>query len=231
MTPLNVRAVLYLRARDGNELLATVTEDDAERFGRGHRPAWARLSPDRFLLFDRVTEPAAAGRRLRRPAWRASSSTSSPRSTSRGKPPVLAVDKVDLAANDGEIVALLGSSGCGKTSTLRMIAGFEDVTSGSIRVGDRLIHALLPKERGVAMAFEGYALYPPLTVRDNIGFALLRERRPRAEIAERVAAVAALLEIATSSTATRPPSRPRQRGAARAPVRRAPVSLLDEPMS
>jgi multiple sugar transport system ATP-binding protein len=153
---------------------------------------------------------------------------------SRGKPPVLAVDKVDLAANDGEIVALLGSSGCGKTSTLRMIAGFEDVSSGSIRVGDRPIHALLPKERGVAMAFEGYALYPPLTVRDNIGFALLRERRPRAEIAERVAAVAALLEI-EGILDRYPPTisagQQQRASLARALVRRAPVSLLDEPMS
>ncbi len=96
---------------------------------------------------------------------------------SRGKPPVLAVDKVDLAAGPGEIVGLLGSSGCGKTSTLRMIAGFEDVSSGSINIGDRPIQDLLPKDRGVAMAFEGYALYPPLTIRDNIGFALLRERQ------------------------------------------------------
>ena len=68
--------------------------------------------------------------------------------------------------------ALLGSSGCGKTSTLRMIAGFEDVTDGSIALGGRPIHTLPPAQRGVAMAFEGYSLYPPLTVRDNIAFAL-----------------------------------------------------------
>ena len=81
--------------------------------------------------------------------------------------------------DDGEIVGLLGSSGCGKTSTLRMIAGFEDVSEGAIRARARPIHELPPKDRDVAMAFEGYALYPPLTMRDNIGFALLRERRPR----------------------------------------------------
>ena len=109
---------------------------------------------------------------------------------SRGKPPVLAVDGVDLQAGEGEIVGLLGSSGCGKTSTLRMIAGFEDVSSGTIRVGDRPIQALPPKDRGVAMAFEGYALYPPLTIRDNIGFALLRERRSREEVARRVGEIA-----------------------------------------
>jgi multiple sugar transport system ATP-binding protein len=147
---------------------------------------------------------------------------------------VRAVDKLDLAIGDGEIVALLGSSGCGKTSTLRMIAGFEDVTSGSIRVGDRPIHTLLPKDRGVAMAFEGYALYPPLTIRDNIGFALLREKRPRQEIAQRVAEVARLLEIEDIRD-RHPPTisagQQQRTSLARALIRRAPVSLLDEPMS
>jgi multiple sugar transport system ATP-binding protein len=153
---------------------------------------------------------------------------------SRGKAPVLAVDRLDLAAEDGEIVGLLGSSGCGKTSTLRMIAGFEDVTSGSIRVGDRPIHALMPKDRGVAMAFEGYALYPPLTVRDNIGFALLRDRRPKQEITARVAEVAALLEIEPVLDRYPPTisaGQQQRASLARALIRRAPVSLLDEPMS
>lgn len=153
---------------------------------------------------------------------------------SRGKSPVLAVDALDLAIKDGEIVGLLGSSGCGKTSTLRMIAGFEDVTSGSIKVGDRPIHTLMPKDRGVAMAFEGYALYPPLTIRDNIGFALLRERRPRAEIAGRVGEVASLLEI-EDILDRYPPTisagQQQRASLARALIRRAPVSLLDEPMS
>ena len=76
----------------------------------------------------------------------------------RRQAPVLAVDAVDMAIRDGEIVGLLGSSGCGKTSTLRMIAGFEDVTSGAIKVGERVINTLLPAERNIAMAFEGYAL-------------------------------------------------------------------------
>jgi multiple sugar transport system ATP-binding protein len=147
---------------------------------------------------------------------------------------VRAVDDLDLAIGDGEIVALLGSSGCGKTSTLRMIAGFEDVTSGSIKVGERPIHALLPKDRGVAMAFEGYALYPPLTIRDNIGFALLREKRPRQEIAQRVAGVARLLEI-EDILERHPPTisagQQQRTSLARALIRRAPVSLLDEPMS
>ena len=197
VTPLNVRAVLYLRSRDGEELLATVAEDDALRFGRGHRAglgaAAARALPRRSIRRRRPALPAAA----EETAMAASPSTGvSKVYRTRGKAPVLAVDKVDLAADDGEIVGLLGSSGCGKTSTLRMIAGFEDVTSGAIRVGDRPIHGLLPKDRGVAMAFEGYALYPPLTIRDNIGFALLRERRPRDGGRRRVSRRSpALLEI------------------------------------
>jgi multiple sugar transport system ATP-binding protein len=153
---------------------------------------------------------------------------------SRGEPAVLAVDRLDLGVNDGEIVGLLGSSGCGKTSTLRMIAGFETVSSGSIRIGERPVHELLPKDRGVAMAFEGYALYPPLTIRDNIGFALLRERRPRQEIAARVGEIARLLEI-ENILDRHPPTisagQQQRTSLARALIRRAPVSLLDEPMS
>ncbi|MFL5332170.1 MAG: ABC transporter ATP-binding protein [Geminicoccaceae bacterium] len=153
---------------------------------------------------------------------------------SRGKQPVLAVDRVDLAAGEGEIVGLLGSSGCGKTSTLRMIAGFEDVSSGAIRVGDKAIQALPPKDRGVAMAFEGYALYPPLTIRDNIGFALLRERRSREEVARRVGEIAGLLEIGDILDRFPPTisaGQQQRTSLARALVRRAAISLLDEPMS
>ena len=153
---------------------------------------------------------------------------------SRGNAPVTAVDNVDLTVNDGEIVALLGSSGCGKTSSLRMIAGFEDVSSGAIRTGDRPIHDLLPKDRGVAMAFEGYALYPPLTIRDNIGFALLRERRPRDEVRSRVGEIARLIEI-EDILDRYPPTisagQQQRTSLARALIRRADVSLLDEPMS
>ena len=153
---------------------------------------------------------------------------------SRGKAPVLAVDKVDLAAGPGEIVGLLGSSGCGKTSTLRMIAGFEDVSEGAIRSGDRPVQGLPPKDRGVAMAFEGYALYPPLTIRDNIGFALLRERRPRDEVAKRVGEIAGLLEIGDILDRYPPTisaGQQQRTSLARALVRRAAITLLDEPMS
>ncbi len=148
--------------------------------------------------------------------------------------PVLAVDAVDMAIADGEIVGLLGSSGCGKTSTLRMIAGFEDVTSGAIEVGERVINDLLPAERNIAMAFEGYALYPPLRVKDNIGFALLRDRQPRAEVDRKVKEVAALLEI-ESALERYPPmisaGQQQRTSLARALIRSADVFLLDEPMS
>src|SRR5262249_30883768 len=147
---------------------------------------------------------------------------------------VLAVDKVDLEVNDGEIVGLLGSSGCGKTSTLRMIAGFESATEGTIRCGGREIQDLAPSQRDVAMALEGLALYPPLGLRDNIGFALLRERRPRGEIDQRVGEIASLLEIA--DILERYPGsisagQQQRTSLARALIRRAPLSLLDEPMS
>ncbi len=151
----------------------------------------------------------------------------------RGKP-VLAVDAVDMAVADGEIIGLLGSSGCGKTSTLRMIAGFEDVTSGHIEVGGRMIDNLLPAERNIAMAFEGYALYPPLRVRDNIGFALLRDRQPRAEVKRQVEEIAELLEIVPALDRYPPTisaGQQQRTSLARALIRKADVFLLDEPMS
>lgn len=147
---------------------------------------------------------------------------------------LVAVDRLSLALEDGQVMALLGSSGCGKTSTLRMIAGFEEVSTGAIRVGGREIHGLAPAKRNVAMAFEGYSLYPPLTVRDNIAFALLRDRTAKAEVERRVAEIAALLEI--EDVLGRYPvniaSGQQQRASlARALVREADLYLLDEPMS
>jgi multiple sugar transport system ATP-binding protein len=152
----------------------------------------------------------------------------------RRRAPVLAVKSVDLEVKDGEIVALLGSSGCGKTSTLRMIAGFEDVSEGAILIGGRPVHELPPARRDVAMAFEGYSLYPPLTVRNNIGFALLRERRSGTDVEGRVRKVAELLEITDileRYPTTISAGQQQRTSLARALVRRAPVSLFDEPMS
>ncbi len=145
-----------------------------------------------------------------------------------------AVDNLTMHIKDGEIVALLGSSGCGKTTSLRMVAGLESVTEGEIRVGDRMVNTLRPSERNVAMAFETYALYPPLRVRENIAFGLLRDRAPTAEIEKQVKTIAAMLEI-TDLLERFPPSisgGAQQRvSLARALIRNAAVHLLDEPMS
>jgi multiple sugar transport system ATP-binding protein len=145
-----------------------------------------------------------------------------------------AVDAVTMRIADGEIVALLGSSGCGKTSTLRMVAGFETVTEGKIRLGDRVVNTLRPAERNIAMAFEGYALYPPLKVRDNIAFSLLRDRTPKAEIDRRVTEISDMLELGPMLQRF-PPSlsggQQQRVSLARALIRRADIYLLDEPMS
>lgn len=147
--------------------------------------------------------------------------------------PVHAVKALTMNVLPGETVALLGSSGCGKTSTLRMIAGFEAVTHGIIAIKGRSIHQLPPAKRNVAMAFEGYSLYPPLTVRDNIGFALKSARLPKYEESKRVQNIAELLEI--TDILDRYPSsisggQQQRASLARALVRQAELYLLDEPM-
>jgi multiple sugar transport system ATP-binding protein len=152
---------------------------------------------------------------------------------SRGKPAVHAVRALDMDVKKGEIIALLGSSGCGKTSTLRMIAGFESVTAGSIVLNGRRIDQLPPARRGVAMAFEGYSLYPPLTVRENIAFALKSQQLSRADVTHRVEAIAQLVEIDDIlESIPRSISGGQQQRAslARALVRNADLYLLDEPM-
>jgi multiple sugar transport system ATP-binding protein len=151
----------------------------------------------------------------------------------RGKPPVTAVKDLNLDIRPGEITALLGSSGCGKTSTLRMIAGFEDVSAGAIRLDGVPIHTLPPARRGVAMAFEAYSLYPPLTIRENIDFALRSSRLASADRKRRVGEVAELLEI--SDILDKYPAfvsggQQQRAGLGRALVRNAKLCLLDEPM-
>ena len=145
-----------------------------------------------------------------------------------------AVDALTMHIKDGEIVALLGSSGCGKTTSLRMVAGLETITEGEIRIGERVVNTLRPSQRNVAMAFESYALYPPLRVRENIAFGLLRDRVAHGEIEKRVKRIAGMLEI-TDLLERYPPSisgGAQQRvSLARALIRNAAVHLLDEPMS
>ena len=147
--------------------------------------------------------------------------------------PVHAVRDLTMTVPDGDLVALLGSSGCGKTSTLRMIAGFEDVTRGHIMLAGRRIETLPPPRRRVAMAFEGYALYPPLTIEDNIGFGLAERGLDRAAAKRRVHEMAEMLEIG-AILQRRPNSlsggQQQRASLARALARDADLHLLDEPM-
>jgi multiple sugar transport system ATP-binding protein len=146
---------------------------------------------------------------------------------------VHAVKNLSINIEKGEIIALLGSSGCGKTSTLRMIAGFEEVSRGRIAIDGREVHMLPPVKRNVAMAFEGYSLYPPLTVRENIAFALKASKLPQAKVDEKVGDIARLLEI--EDILDRYPSsisggQQQRASLGRALVRDAALHLLDEPM-
>ena len=145
-----------------------------------------------------------------------------------------ALDRLDLVVGDGEFVVLVGPSGCGKTTSLRMVAGLETVDSGRIRIGDRDVTRVEPKDRDVAMVFQNYALYPHLTVAQNMGFALKIAKIPKPEIRERVLAAAKLLDL--QPFLDRKPKAlsggQRQRVAmGRAIVRRPQVFLMDEPLS
>ncbi|MCU1488057.1 MAG: transporter ATP-binding protein, partial [Actinomycetia bacterium] len=145
-----------------------------------------------------------------------------------------AITDLDLDVADGEFLVLVGPSGCGKSTALRMIAGLEDITSGTLRIGDQVVNDLPPKDRDIAMVFQNYALYPHMTVAQNIGFALKLAGRPKAEINQRVAAAAATLQL--EPWLDRKPGQlsggQRQRVAmGRAIVREPAVFLMDEPLS
>jgi multiple sugar transport system ATP-binding protein len=145
-----------------------------------------------------------------------------------------ALDNLDLVVGDGEFVVLVGPSGCGKTTSLRMVAGLETVDSGRIRIGNRDVTNVDPKDRDVAMVFQNYALYPHMTVAENMGFALKIAKTPKAEIQDRIVDAAKMLDL--QPYLDRKPKDlsggQRQRVAmGRAIVRRPQVFLMDEPLS
>jgi len=147
---------------------------------------------------------------------------------------VHAVKDVNLNIRDKEFVVLVGPSGCGKTTTLRMVAGLEEITGGEIAIGDRVVNDLPPKDRDIAMVFQNYALYPHMTVYDNMAFGLKMRKFPKAEIEKRVQDAADLLGI--RELLKRKPRQlsggQRQRVAVgRAIVRHPQVFLFDEPLS
>jgi multiple sugar transport system ATP-binding protein len=145
-----------------------------------------------------------------------------------------AVHDLDLDVAEGEFMVLVGPSGCGKTTALRMVAGLEDITEGNVRIGDQVVNDVEPKERDIAMVFQNYALYPHMTVAQNIGFALRLRKLPKAEIKQKVADAAELLGL-TEWLDRRPAQLSggqRQRVAmGRAIVREPSVFLMDEPLS
>jgi multiple sugar transport system ATP-binding protein len=145
-----------------------------------------------------------------------------------------AVDDLNIEVGDGEFLVLVGPSGCGKTTALRMLAGLEDITSGRIVIGDRVVNNVAPGSRDVAMVFQSYALYPHMTVYDNLAFGLRNYKVPKAEIGRRVQQAADVLEL--GDLLKRKPKQlsggQRQRVAlGRAIVREPKAFLMDEPLS
>jgi multiple sugar transport system ATP-binding protein len=146
----------------------------------------------------------------------------------------LAVEKLNLEIKDGEFVCLVGPSGCGKTTALRMIAGLEEITSGQVRIGDRVVNDLPPRDRDIAMVFQSYALYPHMSVYDNMAFGLQLRKTPKAQIESAVREAARILDL--ERFLERKPGQlsggQRQRVAlGRAIVREPAAFLMDEPLS
>jgi multiple sugar transport system ATP-binding protein len=145
-----------------------------------------------------------------------------------------AVHEFDLDIGDGELMVLVGPSGCGKTTALRMLAGLEEISEGEIRIGDRVVNDLTPKDRDIAMVFQSYALYPHMTVEQNLAFGLKLRKLPKKDVAERVRRAAKILQI--EEFLKRKPRAlsggQRQRVAmGRAIVREPQAYLMDEPLS
>ncbi len=145
-----------------------------------------------------------------------------------------AVKDLNLEIGDGEFMVLVGPSGCGKTTSLRMIAGLEEISSGTLRIGDRVVNDVPPKDRDIAMVFQSYALYPHMSVRENLAFGLKLRKVPKAEIERRVNETAETIQL--GKLLDRKPKElsggQRQRVAlGRAIVREPAVFLMDEPLS
>jgi len=147
---------------------------------------------------------------------------------------VQAVRDFNLKIEDGEFIVLVGPSGCGKSTTLRMVAGLEEISGGTVSIGDRIVNDVPPKSRDIAMVFQNYALYPHMTVRDNMAFGLKLRKYPKAQIEERIQEAATILGL--EDLLDRRPKAlsggQRQRVAVgRAIVRKPAVFLFDEPLS
>jgi len=145
-----------------------------------------------------------------------------------------AVEQLDLGIGDGEFMVFVGPSGCGKTSVLRMVAGLEEITGGSVRIGGCVVNDLLPKQRDIAMVFQNYALYPHMDVYDNMAFGLRRRRLPKPEIDQRVreaAATLGLTEVLRKKPRTLSGGQRQRVAMGRAVVREPQAFLMDEPLS
>src|SRR6187455_2262420 len=147
---------------------------------------------------------------------------------------VTAVSDLNLEIGDGEFMVLVGPSGCGKTTSLRMIAGLEEISDGQLRIGDRVVNDVAPKDRDIAMVFQSYALYPHMSVRDNLAFGLKLRKVPKSDIDKRISEAAGILQL--EKLLDRKPKElsggQRQRVAlGRAIVREPAVFLMDEPLS
>src|SRR4051812_6735083 len=146
----------------------------------------------------------------------------------------LAVDDLNLAVGEGEFVVLVGPSGCGKTTALRMVAGLEEITEGTVHVGETLVNDLPPKDRDVAMVFQNYALYPHMTAFDNIGFGLKMRGVPKREIEHQVVRAAKVLgleEVLRKKPRTLSGGQRQRVAMGRAVVREPQAFLMDEPLS
>ncbi|ABF62368.1 sn-glycerol-3-phosphate ABC transporter ATP-binding protein UgpC [Rhodobacteraceae bacterium R_SAG7] len=145
-----------------------------------------------------------------------------------------AVHGINLDIQDGEFVVLVGPSGCGKSTTLRMIAGLEDISGGEVKIGGRVVNDLPPRERNISMVFQNYALYPHMTVRENLGFSLKIAKRPEAEIERAVTEAAQILgldELMERKPAALSGGQRQRVAMGRAIVRQPDVFLFDEPLS